>query len=85
MAPKKSESSAPKKSRTARKEFMATMQEKAQKRLTVLMTKKAKQQNLDLEIAQLRIFLGLDQGAVVGHIAAGPSFPGGFTIPADNT
>jgi len=77
MAPKKSESSAPKKSRTARKEFMATMQEKAQKRLTVLMTKKAKQQNLDLEIAQLRIFLGLDQGAAAGHIA-GPSFPGSF-------
>jgi hypothetical protein len=60
MALKKTESEKQKKPRSAKKEFMAGMREKAEKRLAALMKKKAKQQNLDIEIAELHRFLGID-------------------------
>lgn len=60
MTKKTTEAPKQKKPRAAKKEFMATMREKAEKRLAQLRAKKAKQKNLDNEIAELHRFLGID-------------------------
>ena len=91
MAPMKKTNEAPKqkKPRSAKKEFMAGMREKAEKRLAALMKKKAKQNNLDIEIAELHRFLGIDSElasrGVLDNSTQTPIRPGpvsSFSFPA---